>query len=466
MIAPPPPTPGSSTVARGVEGETIVALTTGWARQRRALIRLSGPGTHELCGRLFTPYPEAGGACVRGYLLLDARPLPASVLRFDAPRSFTGEDAAEIVLPGNPLLIERVIAMLCAEPGVREAQPGEFSARAYLKGKLGLEQAEGVAALIASRTDEDLAAARSLLAGSTGERFRTWANRCATLLALVEAGIDFTDQDDVVPILPRELAERTRGLIAEIAEWIGSEAGSEQESGQPRIVLVGPPNAGKSTLFNALLGRQRAIVSPTAGTTRDALVETLDLSRHVPGGGCTSVLLIDLAGLTDDPGGLHAIDGLAQRRAREEIAAADAVIFCDPAGRFDTSAFAASAANAIRVRTKADLPVAGTHAEDVAVCALDGWNLATLRRAIADVSGRSRGGASTVLPRHRRALKAAMASLHLSLAHNTESAPALDAPELVAGALRDALNALGELVGQISPDDVIGRVFATFCVGK
>ncbi|MBY0311329.1 MAG: 50S ribosome-binding GTPase [Phycisphaerales bacterium] len=487
-------------------GDTIVALATGWCRQDRALIRISGPATHHVCGGMILGYPTAGGACARAKLVsgfgsrvsgLGARvsgrqgrpvfqpeprnpnpetrfPIPTTILRFDAPRSFTGEDSAEIVLPGNPLLVERVIAALCAHRGVREARPGEFSARAYLSGKLTLEQAEGVAALIASRTDDELLAARALLDGVTGTKFRAWADRCATLLALVEAGIDFTDQEDVVPIAPIELLARTRTLRGEIATWLGSDVGSERETGLARFVLVGPPNVGKSTLFNAMLGRSRAIVSDTPGTTRDALVETLELRRYVAG--APDVHLIDLAGLTDDPAGLHAIDALAQRQAREVIAAADGLIVCDPVGRFDAAMLSTHASavahrqQILRVRTKADLPGAtvggSTSVEALAVCALDGWNVATLRRAIADAATRSRGGSTSILPRHRRTLGVALSALDAALASTSASARTLHTPELTADALRTALDALGEMVGQISPDDVIGRVFATFCVGK
>lgn len=486
--------------------DTIVALATGWCRQDRALIRISGWATHQICGGMILGYPMTGGACARVKMGLgfqvsgfgsrsEARgvcdphpeecqprdpnpetrfPIPTTILRFDAPRSFTGEDSAEIVLPGNPLLVERVIAALCAHRGVREARPGEFSARAYLSGKLTLEQAEGIAALIASRTDDELLAARAMLDGVTGTKFRAWADHCATLLALVEAGIDFTDQEDVVPIAPIELLARTRTLRGEIAAWLGSDVGSERETGLARFVLVGPPNAGKSTLFNALLGRPRAIVSNTPGTTRDALVETLELRRHVPG--APDVHLIDLAGLTDDPAGLHAIDALAQMRAREEIAAADGLIACDPVGRFDAAMLPTHASavahrqQILRVRTKADLPGAtvggSTNGEALAVCALDGWNVATLRRAIADAATRSRGGSTSILPRHRRTLGVALSALDAALASTSASARTLHTPELTADALRTALDALGEMVGQISPDDVIGRVFATFCVGK
>ena len=346
---------------------------------------------HDLCTRLFERIPSRANTVLATRLrLTDALACPCLLIRYDGPRSYTGEDAAEIVVPGNPVLLERIAARLVAEPGLREAQPGEFSARAYLNGKMTLAQAEGVAALIAAGTDEQLGAAAELMTGRTGERYRAWADEAANLLALVEAGIDFTDQEDVVPIAPARLAARLDALSAAIRADLGAAAGSERLTDVPRVVLVGPPNAGKSTLFNALLGRARAMVSPVAGTTRDAIVEDLDLSREVACGPLVS--LIDLAGLDAAPGGGESeIERGAQEQARAEIQRASVVLLCDPRGRFEWPLDFPAACPLIRVRTKADLPVAcDGHGEAIGVCALDGWNLGVLRRAIADAAFGSR----------------------------------------------------------------------------
>ena len=175
--------------------EAIIAVATGWGAGDRAVIRLSGPGTHALCERLFDRIPRTANAIIATrFRLTEALSLPCLLIRFNAPHSYTGEDSAEIILPGNPLLLERVVARLIAQPSVREAHPGEFSARAYLNGKMTIAQAEGVAALIASSSEEQLTAANALMSGQTGKRHRDWADRAATLLALVESGIDFTDQ--------------------------------------------------------------------------------------------------------------------------------------------------------------------------------------------------------------------------------------------------------------------------------
>ncbi len=460
--------------------ECIAAVATGWTRSDRAIIRLSGPGTHALCEHFFSSIPSTGGTIVQtSFRLTDSRLLPCLLVRFDAPRSYTGQDSAEIIVPGNPLLVERVVARLLAQPGVREAQPGEFSARAYLNGRMTIAQAEGVAALIAAGTEDQLAAASALMSGRTGERHRAWADRAATLLALVESGIDFTDQDDVVPIAPALLATKLDALIAELHAELGSTSGAERAPGLPRVALVGPPNAGKSTLFNALLGRRRAMVSPVAGTTRDAIVETLDLSRDVSGG--ASVELVDLAGLDASIVTTSArVDLHAQQQARDELQRADVLVLCDPLGRFGFDAIVPAGRAVLRVRTKADLPLVDIASEsnqgadgtpvprnEIGVCALDGWNLSILRRAIADASSRcgdSRG--VWMLPRHRRALSAACDGLSAARAAMSPDAPSLAHPELIAGDLRLALKYLGELVAEISLDDIIARVFATFCVGK
>jgi tRNA modification GTPase len=429
-------------------GDTIAAQASAPGRSPRALVRISGPGVSGLLACLCesVPRPRLSVARLR---LTDRLSLPVLLLTSHAPRSYTAEDTAEILFPGSPALVERVLARLTSFPGVRLATPGEFTARAYLNGKLTLDQAEGVAATIAADSDAQLAAATGLLSGAAGNQFRVWAEEVATLLALVEAGIDFSDQEDVVPIAPKELASRLETVATAIEARIGAKAGSESRQALPRVVLAGEPNAGKSTLFNALLSRKRAVVSPVAGTTRDVLEEEIDLARDLPG--ASRVILADTAGLEASACGVGA---MARHQTIEAIAAADVVLHCDPLGLFPALA---TSATVVRVRTKADQP--GPEGGDVAVCALDGWNLPVLRRAIADAAcaGSAEAGAA-VIPRHARALAEAALRIRDGIAAG--------APELVASSLRLALDALGEVTGKISPDDVIGRIFSTFCVGK
>jgi tRNA modification GTPase len=442
-------------------GDTIVASASPAGRSLRALVRLSGAGTFEVLDRLRGGRGAGNVArfAAPAVISLGGREVPVLLSTSPGPRSYTGEHTAEIQVPGNPFLVERLLLSLTAMPGVRLAQPGEFTARAYLAGRLTLSEAEGVAATISATTREQLGAAAELLSGRTGERYRGWAEELATLLALVEAGIDFTDQEDVVAIAAPALHERLRALVEKLGEHLGGSG--EAGSAAARVALVGRPNAGKSTLFNALLGRRRAVTSPVAGTTRDVLVEELDLSREVPGAG--AVLLEDLAGL-DAVG--TAPSSLDQQAAQKALADADLLLWCDPTGRFEAAPLRLPAKPTVRVRTFGDQPHGSWTREDLAVCALDGWNLGVLRRAIADAATTSRGATvAALLPRHRRAISQAVQ--HLSeAAQRCQGLHRVDHPEVIALTLRLALDELGELVGQISPDEVLGRVFSTFCVGK
>ena len=434
-------------------GDIIVAVASppGWSA--RGVIRLSGPGAWAALGVVMEGPPVSAG-CVSARLRLGGDVLPVLLIAYAEGRSYTGEDSAEILLPGSPLVLDRVLGLLAGLPGVRLAEPGEFTARAYLAGRLTLEQAEGVAATIAAQSEGELESARELLAGRAGARYRAWADEVTTLLALVEAGIDFSDQEDVTAIASVELRRRLLRVLAELLESGGAAVSAGRTL--PRVVLAGAPNAGKSTLFNALLGRRRAVVSAEPGTTRDALEEPLDLGRDVPGAG--TVLLVDAAGL-EAPRDAE-IAAAMRGATRAALRSADLVVHCDPDGRFPALPIAPR--SALRVRTKSDRAAAGG-SEELAVCALDGWNLGALRAEIARlaIAGRA-SGLAALLPRHR----AAMARAAAHLAEAAALARAAAGAEVMAGELRPALDALGELVGRIDADRVLGRVFAAFCVGK
>lgn len=474
--------------------DTIAAIATGPAHAPRAILRLSGPKTHPILRALDPTAPDA--RAIRALRLrvpladgANTRTLPALAMIFRAPRSYTGQDAAEILIPGNPHLAERLLQhVLSLADEVRLAEPGEFTARAFLAGKLTPEQAEGVQALIAAQSDAQFEAARALLSGRTGDLYRRLADQIASALALVEAGIDFTDQEDVVAISPRDLLERVETVAGEIDALLSTSRAEESASHRVVGVLAGPPNAGKSSLFNTLLGRPRAVVSDTPGTTRDALVETLHLSddhaHPAPADHAQAtwsdlaIDLVDLAGLDAALAGASALDAAARDVALDHVRRADVVLLCDPTGRFDASLDAEVRAAiagkpVLRVRTKADLPHDPTDPGAMEVCALDGYNVAPLRRAIADTAesvlhaSRARERAA-LLPRHRRALHAARLALAdaQALVAPRRDDRHLPGPELAAGALRTALDHLGAIAGRISPDDVIGRIFATFCIGK
>ncbi|MBL4591346.1 MAG: 50S ribosome-binding GTPase, partial [Phycisphaerales bacterium] len=309
-----------------------------------------------------------------------------------------------------------------------------------------------------------LAAASALLDGSHGKVCKGWVDQLAGLLALVEAGVDFTDQEDVVAITPADLHAGLESLVAKIKKHLGAQSGQAVVDDLPSVVLVGEPNAGKSTLMNALLGTKRVMVSDQPGTTRDAITERLDLSGDLPGAG--AVLLSDLPGLGER--GIDAIDAQAQLSAREKIASCDVCVWCDPSGRFDESVIGVAGNKpTVRVRTKADLVADSDSGADLAVCAIDGTKIGVLRRAIGDAAcARVGEGVGAFVPRHRRAMSAAVIGINLAMNEVKPDASFIEMPELVAVGLRDALDALGELAGEVTPDDVLGRVFATFCIGK
>jgi tRNA modification GTPase len=471
----------------------ILAVASPPGRSWRGIVRVSGAHTFDLLG----PHVELGAlngvarASVRLPLGTEDQPranVPARATRdrgthrarlrvdglevaclaviFPAPGSYTGQDAVELQLPGNPDLLERVIDALI-ESGrgrgldARRAEAGEFTARAFLNGKMSLTQAEGVAAIIAARSDAQLRAGRLLTSGALGGLARELADDLAAALALVEAGIDFTDQEDVIAVTPPALHRRLARLRDRIQDQLDRSVGSEQLQALPWVVLTGEPNAGKSTLFNALLGRTRAVVSATAGTTRDVLVEPLSIdTAHGP----AEVMLVDLAGSAS---GESALDRKTQAAAREAIERADLALHCVPV---DETAPDLAEGNRLVVRTKTDR--GGAIASEPAVSARTGHGLDALRAAIArrlaDRAVSLAADAMALRPRHEAALRSAARSLAeaTALVAPSRDQRHLPQPELVAAAMRTGLDDLGRLAGDVTPDDILGRVFSTFCVGK
>jgi len=457
--------------------DTIVAVASPPGRSLRAIVRLSGDAVPAICAALLTA-PDGGvlpyerGMRPARLKLDDTRSVPVLALFAPGPHSYTGQHTAEWQLPGNPALLDRVIARVLEanadDQPVRRAGPGEFTARAYFNGRLSLTEAEGVAATIGAVSDAELRAASMLKTGGLGRFAHERAESLAQLLALVEAGIDFTDQEDVVPITPGELFERLRDLADDLRRQAHQAVGMEQLQAVPWVVLTGRTNAGKSTLFNALLARERAVVSDIAGTTRDVLVEPMTIETD---SGEAEIMLVDLAGADD---ALTPMNERMQSAAAEAMRRAELSIRCIPAGEPLPDEAAATDPRVLLVRTKADQSQAETtHAEhEIPVSAVSGAGLPALRAAIAqqmrDRAVSLSADAIVLSARHDAALRTALAAIEqaMLLVDPQQDAHQLGDAELIAASMREALDRLGELAGEITPDDVLGRVFATFCVGK
>lgn len=440
----------------------IVAVASPPGHSPRGIVRLSGEASLNVVTNVLDPCSLNRGVHV-ARLRAPAPACACLLLVMPGPASATGEDCVEVHLPGNPALLERVVdALIGASDGhARRAGPGEFSARAVLNGRMNVAQADRVAAAIAAQTDAQLHAADALAKRAAGARTSSAADEVATLLALVEAGIDFTDQEDVSAIAPDALRFKVQAVIAALQSQ--ALAGSEAASVAPIVVLGGPPNAGKSSLFNALLGRTRAVAAPLAGTTRDVLREPLELpSGHW-------VILVDAPGLEPSK---NELDVLVQQQAEDVLQHADVLLWCSPAGQLEHSAPDVRAA-VLPVKTMCDRSASTPFVRELQTSAHTSRGLDALRTAI-DHAVQARAmlhsAAQHTLGSAQRDL-AAQAVLALQEASRLASTASPGArqiphPELVAASLRTALDRLGEIAGAIPPDDVLGRLFARFCVGK
>jgi len=450
--------------------DTIVAISSPPGRAPRGLLRFSGSALMSLLGRLAhdgqSPDHHAPRATQRFDLnWSDGDPLPSLLTIHLGPRSYTGQDMAELQMPGNPILQEALVVR-AVQAGARRAEPGEFTYRRFMAGKIDLTQAEGVAATIAAVSDIQLEAATRLRAGRLGSLVARLVGDLANALALVEAGIDFIDQEDVVPVtrptLARQIDDLRRalhGLLERSVAWSRLDA-------PPRVTIVGRPSVGKSTLFNALVGRRRMVTAPGRGTTRDTVAEIIVLNS--PHGRPFEAMLEDSPGLE---AALVTLDRRVQATAERAMREADLVLLADDGCPPDWAELGVDVERVVRVRTKVDLGHVEETDADVVLSVYTGEGLDALRRLIADrLSGRavSIDGAAMVLQRrHAEHLHAARE--HLDAARDLisgEQGDTLNSPEIVAAAMRSALDELALLAGVVTPDDVIGRVFATFCVGK
>jgi len=425
---------------------TIVALSSGPPPSGIAIIRVSGPDATAVAAAFGAGGLSLRRASVRALTapgdagLIDE----ALCLLFRAPASATGEDVVEFHCHGSPAVVDRILSEAIALPGVRIAEPGEFTLRAVLSGRMGLADAESLADLIEARTEGERRRALRLSQGALTERLHDWRSRLVSLLALCEAHIDFADESDVPDGAPPVDAE-ARGIAAEIAAVVAASRDADKLTDGFRIVLVGPPNAGKSSLINALAGRRIALVSAEAGTTRDVVEAVLDLGGY-------RAVISDTAGVREDAEGVEAM-GIA--RTHEEIAGADYVVEVRSP---DTRPLGLVGADLV-VAHKADLgAVAGA---DLKTALADPASLEVLACRLSAATAQGLVGAEAALVTRARQ-RSALLAIHGAL----EEALGTPHLELKAEALRSACRAMSRLTGEIGVEDILDDVFGRFCIGK
>jgi tRNA modification GTPase len=446
--------------------QTIFALSSGRPPSAIAIVRVSGPlaGTalDSLGGK--KPVPRIATRV----LLRDAKGRPiddAVVLWFPGPASATGEDVAEFHVHGGRAVLAALFAALAAFENLRAAEPGEFTRRAFENGKLDLTEAEGLDDLIHADTDRQRRQALRHLKGLLGDRARDWRTQIIEASALIEAGIDFSDEGDVPAELIAPAMARIKALLAEIEEVLAAQGRSERLREGLVVAIAGPPNVGKSTLMNQLVRREVAIVSPYAGTTRDLIEAQLDLDGY-------PVTVIDTAGIreTDDP-----VEQEGVRRARARAAEADLVLWLvdGPETKRSDKHLHQGAAPIWLVRNKIDLDserrarpgdvAADQDGADFAISASRGEGLPRLIAALVAFARDYFGSSEDSLigrTRQRKLLREAADSLQRSVT-------AIDkGEELAAEDMRSAAHALGRLLGRVDVEDILDVIFRDFCIGK
>ncbi len=428
--------------------DTIFALASGRGRSGVAVVRLSGPGSHDVVRRLTGSVPEVRKASLRTLRWRGEVLDEALVLVFAAGESFTGEEAAELQVHGGQAVIAAVLSALGACDDVRIAEPGEFTRRALENGRMELFEVEGLADLIDAETEAQRKQAQRLLTGDFARKVAGWRDNLLTAAALIEATVDFADEDVPVDVWP-EVTARLKSVLGELrADLAGSHAAERIRNGF-EVVLYGPPNVGKSSIINALSGRDAAMTSEIAGTTRDVIEVRMDIAG-------LPVTILDTAGLRDTADPLE-MEGV--RRARLRAAQADLrVLVTDEATQgWCDDGIAAD----IVVASKADL--GWRPAGRVSVSAHTGEGIAQVLSLVEDRLEAVASTAGVVIhERHRESVSRAVEALQDGLDGIANSAGA----ELIALSVRGGRLALERLVGKIGVEDLLGAIFSRFCIGK
>lgn len=421
--------------------DTIFALSSGAAPAAIAVIRISGPGSSEALRRLTGRIPPPRRA-VHAPLRNEAGALldRALVLWLPGPNNATGEDTAELHCHGGRAVIAAIEAALVALPGLRAARPGEFTRRAFANGRIDLAEAEGLADLLSAETELQRRSALAMASGTFSRTVEGWREGLLTTSAALEAVLDFADEDDVP--LPADFPGRIAALRSELADWLARPRAEALREGF-RVVIAGPPNAGKSTLFNALVESEAAIATPIAGTTRDVLTRPVAIAG-------LPFSFVDTAGLrgeTDD-----AIEAIGIERARAAVGQADLVLWLGNEGEGPTEAW--------EIAAQSDRMPQSKRAPRHVLSAVTGEGIDALRGDLVTAAQRAMPvpGEAALNQRQHRLLGEAEAML--------ASAEALNDPLLIAEHLRLARVAFDALVGRTTTEHMLDALFGRFCIGK
>lgn len=423
--------------------DTIFALSSGAPPAAIAVVRISGPRAGHALESLLGKLPRPREAKLGSLRAADGSLLDqALMLWFPGPNSETGEDCAELQLHGGRAVVDAVYAELGAMDGLRLAEPGEFTRRAFANGQIDLLQVEGLADLVSAETELQRRSALGLAAGSLSRKVEGWRERLLALSARVEAALDFEDEGDVAA-LDESLAVDIAAFSGELAQTLAAPSAETLREGF-RVALAGPPNAGKSTLFNSLVASDAAIITPIAGTTRDVLLRPVAI-EGVP------FTFVDMAGLRDETD--DAIEGIGIARARREIERADCVLWLGPEGEGPAGAWEIEARCDLADRTRKRAPA---HC----VSALTGVGLDGLKRALVD-------RARTAMPKPGEwALGRRQRELIQAAAKALAEMSTLGDLLVVAEHLRIARAAFDRLVGRTATEDMLDALFSRFCIGK
>lgn len=421
--------------------DTIFALSSGSPPAAVAIVRISGPGADSALRALAGKLPEPRVATLADLRRREERLDRALVLRFPGPHSATGEDVAELHLHGGRAVVAGVLEALAGLDGLRPAQPGEFTRRAFENGRIDLAEAEGLADLLAAETQAQHRAALAMAGGALSRKVAAWRQRLLALAAALEAAIDFSDEGEVGEAWPPGWADDVGALALEMTGMLAGPSAERLRDGL-RVVIAGPPNVGKSSLINALVGREAAITSSTPGTTRD-LIEAPMALAGLP------FVLIDTAGLRESN---DEVEAIGVERGRASLASADLVLWLGEPTE------APERARTILVQSKCDLPGPAREA-DVRVSAATGQGLQDLVAVLA-------ARAATLLPGESDvALNARQREAVAGALDNLNEACAIDMV-IAAEALRRARVELDRVTGRAGVEEMLEMLFGRFCIGK